>query len=108
MSVFLVSTGDEKLDKSAEVAVFMKKYLAWMKERPDLFKEVKSYKLFRNMVGGNYGGWVEMIEFESLADLEKWYKRYISDKEHLTKIWPEFTSLVVPGTYKSSVMTSVQ
>jgi hypothetical protein len=49
-----------------------------------------------------------MIEFENLADLEKWFNRYNSDKEHMTKIWPEFLPLVVPGTFSMNVWTSVQ
>lgn len=107
MTVFLVSTWVVKLDKASEYMAFSKKYLTWMKERPDLFKEVKSYKVFSNMLGGNYSGGVEMIEFESLSDLEKWLNRYTSDKEHMTKIWPEFAPLVVPETFSSSVWASV-
>jgi hypothetical protein len=97
-----------KPDKLNEFMAFTKKYLAWMKERPDLFKEVKSYKAFSHMLGGTWGGYVEMIEFESLADLEKWLKRYDSDKEHMTKIWPEFPPLIVPGTFSMNLWTLVQ
>ena len=108
MTIFLVSTWVEKPDKLAESMAFSKKYFAWMKERPDLFKEAKSYKVFSHMLGGYAGGYVEMIEFENLADLEKWFNRYNSDKEHMTKIWPEFLPLIVPGTFSMNVWTSVQ
>jgi hypothetical protein len=98
-----VATYVVKPERLGEVAAFLKKYAAWMKSRPDLFKEMKSWKSFSHMYGGNRGGIVDMMQFESLADLEKWSPRYHGGKEHMTKIAPEVTALIVPGTYSVSI-----
>ena len=110
MTIFLVSTWVVKPDKLGEFPIYGKKYLAWMKERQDLFKELKSYKYFSHMIGGGgyVGSYVEMWEFESLAELEKFSTRYGSDKEHMTKILPEFMTLVVPGTFSSYMWSPVE
>jgi hypothetical protein len=103
VTVFLVATYVVKPEKLGELAAFLKKYTAWMKSRPELFKEMKSWKSFSHVYGGNRGGVVDMMEFESLADLEKWSSRYYGDKEHMTKIGPEVLSVMVPGTYSVSI-----
>jgi hypothetical protein len=103
LTVFYVTTYVVKLEKLGEVPAIIKKYVAWMKSRPDLFKEMKSWKSFSHMYGGNRGCIVDMMEFESLADLEKFSIRYHGDKEHITKIAPEIQAMIVPGTYSSSI-----
>jgi hypothetical protein len=105
MTVFIVETYVVKPDKLGEAAAFFKKFLAWMKERSDLFKEVKSLKLFSNMSG--VVGYVDMLEFDSLADLEKWTNRYYGYKEALA--WhAEWLALIVPGTWSVNIWTAVQ
>jgi hypothetical protein len=106
VTVLLVATYVAKPEKAGEVAAFFKKYVEWMKSRPDLFKEMKSWKSFSHMYGGTRGCIVDMMEFESLADLEKWNSRYYGDKEHMAKIAPEATALMVPGTYSVSIWKS--
>lgn len=71
-----------------------------------MFKEVKSIKFFSHQLGGNYGGYVEMWGFESLADLEKWVNKYRKDKDYTT-FHPEFIALIVPGTYSINIWTPV-
>jgi hypothetical protein len=97
MTIFLVITYVVKPDKLGEYAAWVKKWAAWAKERPDLYKEFKSGRLFRHRIG-NFGGFVEMWEMESLADVEKWTNRASADKDRMTKIMPEFMTLIVPGT----------
>jgi hypothetical protein len=97
-----VTTYVVKPDKLGEYAAFIKKWLAWKKTRPDLFKEIKSLKFFSHWLGGNVGGYVEMWEMESLADGEKWSSRYSQDKERMTML-PEFMAIIVPGTYSLNI-----
>jgi len=96
-----------KPDKLDEFAAVGKKYIEWTKKRPDLFKDVKSWKLFAQMIGGNYGGFVEMWEFENMADGEKHMNRMMQDKEFMTEFYPAFMALIVPGTHSMNVWKSV-
>ena len=60
------------------------------------------------MIGGNSGGYVEMSEFESLADFEKFMNRtFHGQKELITTIVSGFTTCVVPGTYSVNIWSSV-
>ena len=107
MATFMVETYVIKPEKQADFPAFVKKFFAWKEKRPELFKEVKSYKMFAQMLGGNWGGYVEMWEFESLADVEKCFSRVMQDKEFMTTIYPEFATLEVPGTDSINIWNSV-
>ena len=107
MAVFMVETYVVKPDKQEEFREFCKKYVEWTKKRPDLFKEVKSWKLFAQVLGGNFGGYVEMWEFENLADGEKAMNRMMQDKEFITTIYSEFANLLVPATHTINIWNSV-
>ncbi|HVP15783.1 MAG TPA: hypothetical protein VMT42_00235 [candidate division Zixibacteria bacterium] len=105
MTIFLVDTYVIKPDKLGEFAEFVKKYFEWMKKRTDLANEVKSHKLFSHMIG-KFGGYVEMIEFENLADFEKWTSK-IMRSEFMTTIYPEFAKYIVPGTESNEIWNSI-
>jgi len=107
MTVFMVETYIIKPDKLGEFTAFIKKFETWMKKHPELFKEVKSHKLFSHLLGGNWGGFVEMWEAKSLADIEKVFNRVMQDKEYMTKIYPEVMALVVPGTHSINIWNPV-
>jgi hypothetical protein len=60
------------------------------------------------MIGGNEGGYVEMGEFDSLADFEKFMHRTFHGEDALiTTIVSEFTTCVVPGTYSVNIWNSI-
>ena len=107
MTVFMVETYLVKPDKLGEFAAFLKKTDAFMKKRPDLYKEIKSHKHFSHFIGGNLGGFVTMMEIESLSDAEKVYKKFMEDKEFRTDIQAEWAALLVPGTYSLSIWNPV-
>jgi len=93
-----------KPEKLGEFAAWGNKYFAWAQGRQDLFKEVKSLKVFSQMLGASMGGCMEMWEFESLTDLEKWSGKFSLDKERL--VWQQqWLAMVVPGTWSSSIWT---
>lgn len=106
MTIFMVETYIVKLDKLGEFMAFLKKWETWMKKNPEVFKEVKSHKVFSHLLGGNLGGYVEMTEFENLADFEKWMNKFMKS-DFMTTLYPEFASLQVPGTYSNNMWNSV-
>jgi hypothetical protein len=104
MSVFLVETYVIKPDKQAEFTAYKKK---WKKFFAKWLKELKSYKMLTQLFGGNYGGYVEMWEFEDMANLEQFYGR-VMHSDYPTKLQPEFLSLLVPGAYSMSIWNPVE
>jgi hypothetical protein len=106
MTIVYAETYVVKPDKLSEFAAFCKNLDAFLKKRTDLSKEMKSFKRFSHLFGGYWGGYVDMMEFESLADLEKMFNRAMADKEFMTKIYSEFAALVIPGTDSISIWQS--
>jgi hypothetical protein len=106
MTIFSVETWIVKPDKLGEYMAVHKKFETWLKKHPELFKEVKSYKLFSHMLGGKWGGYVWMTEFENLADLEKGFNKLMKS-DYMTTIYPEMASLIVPGSYSIDVWNPV-
>jgi hypothetical protein len=107
MTIFMVATYVVKPDKMSEFEAFLKNFEPYIKRRPDLFKEIKSHKIFTILLGGIGGGYVEMWEAESLTDLEKVLNRMMGDKEYQTKVYPMFAAVIVPGTYSTNIWNAV-
>ena len=106
MTVFYVETYVVKPDKIFEYMAFTKKFEAYMNNREDLFKEVKSHKVFMHLIGGKVGEFVEMTEFENLTDLEKWVNK-LMQSDFVTTIHPEFVSFQVAGAYSTAIWNPV-
>ena len=106
MTIFWVDTYVIKPDKLGEFTAFIKKAVTWMKKHPEMFKEMKSHKLFSHVLGGKWGGYVEMYEFENLADFEKWMNRMMQS-DFMTTLYPEVASLTVPGSEYTEIWNSV-
>jgi hypothetical protein len=106
MTVFMVETYIVKPDKLGEAAAHFKKFETWVKEHPELLKEVKSTKIFTHLLGGNWGGYVVMTEFENLAEGEKWENKFMKSG-YMTTLYPEWASLLVAGSYSISIWNSV-
>ena len=106
MTIFSVETLIVKPDKLGEFTAVLKKYEKWMKKHPELSKEIKSVKVFSHMLGGNWGGYVYMTEYENLADFEKSMNKSMKS-DFMTTIYPEFASLIVPGSYSTNIWNSV-
>lgn len=107
MTVFMVETYVVKPEKLAEFTAWAKKFFEWKETHPQLFKEVKSYKMFAQVLGGNWGGQVEMWEFENLAECEKWMNR-IMQSEWMVTLYPEFVALVAPATHSMCIWNPVK
>ena len=106
MTIMMVDSYVVKPDKLAEFAALLKKLETFIKKRPDLFKEAKSHKFFSHMLGGTWGGYVEMYEFENLADFEKWMNKMMKS-DFMTTLYPEVASLTVPGSEPTEMWNSV-
>ncbi|MBM5805341.1 MAG: hypothetical protein FJZ49_04675 [Candidatus Verstraetearchaeota archaeon] len=107
MTVFLVDSYVIKPDKLSEFTAFLKKYTERLKKRPDLTKEVKSHKIFSLMLGGKGCEYVEMWEFENLAEFEKFFNRIMQDKEFTTTLNLESARLIVPASESIEIWSSV-
>lgn len=109
MTVFVVETYVIKPEKQAEFVTYKEKWKKFFafREKPEFFREVKSHKLFAQVLGGNYGGYVEMWEFENLADCEK-FSNKLMQSDYMTKLYPEFASLIVPATHVMNTWNSVE
>jgi hypothetical protein len=92
MTVFRVETYVVKPEKQEEYMVIMKKWAVYIKKNKEKCKELKSWKLFSQMIGGNSAGCVEMAEFESLAEFEKFMHGTFHGKEEITTIVSAFTT----------------
>ncbi len=75
-----------------------KKLVATIKSHPELFREVKSLKVFCEKTDDNTDRHVALWEFQSQADKEQWEKRFRSSSE-AAALSPEFMGLIEQGTF---------
>lgn len=106
MTVFVVETYVMKPEKQGGFKSLLQRFLGYMKENPALFKEMKSWKLFTQTFGGIFGAYVELIEFDSLAEREKCYTRLLKDKE-FSRMYQEFMTHIDTATFSMSVWEPV-
>jgi len=106
MSVFVVDTHVVKPEKQEEYVSLMQRLRKYMKEKPETFRELKSIKLFTQTFGGVYGAYVELVEYNSLADYEKLISRILKD-EGFMKLFQEIMLLMESGTFSLNVWNFV-
>jgi hypothetical protein len=106
MTIFKVETYLIKPEKQKEYMAMIKKWTAYIKNK-EKCKELKSWKLFSQMIGGTTGAYVEMGEFENLANFEKLMDRIMQDKEFIETIMTPWMSCIVDGTYSMNIWNSV-
>jgi len=68
---------------------------------------MKSKRIFSQMFGGISGGYIELNEFDSVADADKYMARMDKDKGYM-KLYKEALQLVVPATYSLNVWKAVE
>jgi len=106
MGVVIVNTWVVRPEKQAQFPQLWKKYLKYVKENSEKFRELKSIKLFTQTFGGVYGAYVELVEYNSLADYEKLISRILKDKGFM-KIFQEIMLFMEPGTFSLNVWNFV-
>ena len=107
MSVFSTFTYVVKFDAIGKNVALLDKFKGWVKKRPDLFRGLKSYRVFNKFAGGKFGEFVEMAEFETLSELQKCYGAVMADKEYLSDYFPEMAEMIIPGTFGMEIWESV-
>ena len=106
MSVFVIETYVVKLGKQEELVSLLHRIRKYKEENPERFKEMKSKRIFSQMFGGISGGYIEMNEFDNMADAEKYMTRVSKDKGFM-KLYQDAKLLLVPATYSLNVWKSV-
>ena len=106
MSIFIVDTYVVKPEKQEEFTSFIQRFLKYRKENPKKFKEWKSWKIFRQGFGDISGAYVEMMEFENMADAEEWGTRMRKD-EVMMKIREAFMLLIDPTTHSMKLWHTI-
>ena len=107
MTIFVVETYVVKPGKQRELILLLQRMREYKEKNPEGFKEMKSKRIFSQMFGGVAGGYVELNEFDSLADAEKYIARTDKD-EGFMKLLQEALQLVVPGTYSLNIWKAVK
>jgi hypothetical protein len=108
MTVFRVEKYVVKPEKQEEYMAIMKKWTGYIKKNKEKCKELRSWKLFSQSIGGNVGEYIEMWELDSLADYEVFMQRiFHGQDESIAKILLGFTTCTVPGTNSVSIWNSV-
>ena len=106
MTYLAISTYIVKPEKQGDFMRFWKSYLNYMKKNPEMFKEVKSLKLYTQMFGGISGAYVELLEFESLTDQETLEKKLVKNEE-AKKLLQEFITFRDSSTHTTNLLKSV-
>jgi hypothetical protein len=106
MSIIMVETYVVHSDKSTKFTTLLNEFLKFKKAHPQLFKGVKSWKLYKQDYGQPAGMYVEMWEYENLAQLEETNSRIFSD-EGIKKISTAFHKLVEPATFSAAIWSKV-
>ena len=106
MSVFVADTHVIRPEKQEEYMSLMKKLSKYMKENPQTFKGLKSWKVFAQTFGGIAGGHIQLWEYESMADIERSIALMFNDKGFM-EIKREFDRFIEPTTHSWNVWTAV-
>lgn len=107
MGILVVQTYVVKPEKQEEYKAFLQRWLQFMKENPKEVEEIKSTKMFTQTIGGVFGGIVEMLEFNSLSDIDKYMQKAFKNKEHM-KLDKEQELFTVPGTRSISIWSPLE
>ena len=104
MTVVVVFKWLVKPEKQAAHDRMMQRYVKWMKENPTA--ELRSYRILTQMFGGIYGSYIELMEFDNIADFEKVFERNMKDKE-FAAIMQETVQVTEPATLCFEVWNAV-
>ncbi len=107
MSVFIIETFVVKTEKQSEFKSLMQKGLQYMKENPEKFKEMKSWKLYTQTFGSMSGAYIGQTEYDSLAEFEKLNARLSKDRES-SELSQEVNATIDMTTYSMTVWEPVK
>jgi hypothetical protein len=84
----------------------LKGFLKYKEDHSKLFEGLKSWKLFKQDLGQPAGMYIEIWEYENLAEYEKNDSRIFAD-EGMKKISMEFHKLVEPNSFSANIWSLV-
>ena len=106
MSIILVETYVVRAEKRAEFTPLLNEFLKFKEAHPQLFAGLKSWKLHKQDYGQPSGMYIEMWEYENLAQFEEIDRRIFSD-EGMERISTAFHQLVEPATFSANIWSTV-
>jgi len=106
MSVIVAETYVARREKTVEFTALLDEFLKFKKAHPQLFRGLKSWKLYKQDYGQPTGMYIEMWEYENLAQMEETNTRIFSD-EGIKKINEAFHKLVEPATFSATIWSEV-
>jgi len=106
MNIFLVETYLAKHEKQAEFQKLLREFLRFKHENPKLFEGLKSWKLLQQEFGGMGNLYIEMWEFKSLPEMEKFNAKIFGNKE-MKRIQAEFHTLIDHTTFARFIWNTV-
>ena len=107
MTVVIMQTYMVKPEKQEEYLSLMKRYREYMETHLASVKELKSWRVFRQVFGGAWGAYVEMLEFDNMAELERYMTRTFQDGAR-KEIYKDFMQIVDPATVTMSVYSPMR
>ena len=102
MTVYWTSTYFVKLAKREEFISAMKKQKEHIAKHRQEFKEVKSWRLYTQVYGGTYMSFIDIWEYDSQADLDK-YESEWAPGGRLAEFGAAYVNLVVGETMSSLI-----
>jgi hypothetical protein len=106
LGIFRVESYVVKSERREEFTSALNEYLRYRETHPDLFKGLKSWKILRQEYGALTGMYMEIAEFESLAELETTTNR-VHQHEEMKRIITRFYELLDPATLSDSIWSPV-
>ncbi len=93
-------------DKAAELQRHFKRNKDFMEKHPGLYGELKSQETITQTMGEEVGAFMEILEFDSLTDIDRFVSRLMKNEEFVA-IRGEAQSWFVPGTHKLTLWNLV-
>jgi hypothetical protein len=111
MSTFVVETYVIWPEKQGAFTKLLQKSLKYREGHPEVFKGLKSWKVFHREYGGISGSYVVMWEFDSMADLDRvmtrMQQRMQKDKQFSMIFGHAFEPLYDPAAYSCEIWSTV-
>jgi hypothetical protein len=106
MSLFIVDMYVVKTEKQTEFLQYIQRFSEYKKENPEKFKECRSWRIFRQAFGSISGAYIEMMEFDNMAQAERWGTRMRKD-EMMMKFRELFMPLIEPASHSMNMWNLV-
>jgi len=102
MSILVVETYVIRPEKLSEFDPALNEFLKYKETHQELFRGLRSWRLFKQEYGAISGLYIEMWEFDSLADMETITARIFSD-EGMKRISRGFHQLVEATSFSTGI-----